>query len=107
MRPSSRGRGGLAWFAIGLGMIAAWPAWCKAARAANPVAGGADPAVAATTAAESATRLVPQLGSEFFSVREATTNQLMQMGIEIKPVLVAARDDADPEIRVRARRVLA
>jgi hypothetical protein len=98
----------LARFAIGLVLIAIAPVWCTAARAGDPGASGADPAVAATAAAaESATRLVPQLGSEFFSVREATTNQLMQMGIEIKPVLVAARDDADPEIRVRARRVLA
>jgi hypothetical protein len=103
MRPSSRGQSGRLLFVIGLGFCAAWPI----------SAGAADPATSAVTsattlpAAESAARLVPQLGSEFFQVREATTNQLVQMGIEIKPVLVAARDDADPEIRVRASRILA
>ena len=103
MRASSRGRGGLSLFAIGLGFWAAWPV---VARAADP-ATAAESSAAESSAAESAARLVPQLGSEFFHVREATSNQLMQMGIEIKPVLVAARDDADPEIRVRARRILA
>ena len=58
------------------------------------------------SAADAAARLIPQLGSDRFAVRESTTSELMRMGIEIKPALVAALDDADPEIRMRARRIL-
>ena len=67
----------------------------------------AERARSATSQEEATARLIPQLGSGVFAVREAATNQLMKMGIEVKPALLAAMDDPDAEIRVRVRSVLA
>jgi hypothetical protein len=72
-------------------------------RPANAADGGNPPA----GPAEAAARLIPRLGSGQFAVRESATNQLMKMGIEIKPALLAAMDDSDAEVRVRVRSVLA
>lgn len=52
-------------------------------------------------------RLVANLGSGSFAARESATNRLIRMPIEVKPLLEAACKDADPEIRTRARRILA
>jgi hypothetical protein len=56
--------------------------------------------------ADEAARLVPDLGSGSFAIREAATNRLIKMPIEVKLVLETACKDADPEIRTRARRIL-
>ncbi len=56
---------------------------------------------------DAATSLVRQLGSSQFAARESATNQLLKMGIEIKPALLAAMDDPDAEVRERVRYVLA
>jgi hypothetical protein len=58
-------------------------------------------------AATEVATLIQQLGHEVFSVREKATDQLMGMGIEIKPDLVAAREHADAEVRFRVERILA
>jgi hypothetical protein len=96
----SLGRCELSFLIIGLAVARAAPGLCATAgsaeQATRPSAGSVDKAA----------KMVSQLGSESFSVREATTNQMMQMGIAIKPVLMAALDDSDAEIRMRARRIL-
>jgi hypothetical protein len=56
---------------------------------------------------EAAASLVRQLGSGQFAARESATTQLLKMGIEIKPTLLAAIDDPDAEVRERVRYVLA
>jgi hypothetical protein len=88
-----------------------WWAWVLVASLTVGVplrwAVAAERARSATSQEEIAARLIPQLGSGVFAVREAATNQLMKMGIEVKPALLAAMDDPDAEIRVRVRSVLA
>jgi len=88
-----------------------WWAWVLAASLTVGLplrwAVAAERARSATSQEEIAARLIPQLGSGVFAVREAATNQLMKMGIEVKPALLAAMDDPDAEIRVRVRSVLA
>jgi hypothetical protein len=100
MRFCSLQRCEISFLLIGLGVAMVEPALAGTAGKANQAARSWG------DSADSAAKLVPQLGSELFSIREATTNQLMQMGIAIKPVLVAALDDSDAEIRMRARRIL-
>jgi hypothetical protein len=88
-----------------------WWAWVLAASLTVGLplrwAVAAERARSATSQEEATARLIPQLGSGVFAVREAATNQLMKMGIEVKPALLAAMDDPDAEIRVRVRSVLA
>ncbi len=50
--------------------------------------------------------LVGQLGDDRFEVREEATRRLSQMGIETEPALQVAVHDPDPEVRMRARRIL-
>ncbi len=57
--------------------------------------------------ADDAARLISNLGSGSFAARESATNRLIKMPIEVKPLLETACTDADPEIRTRARRILA
>ncbi len=61
---------------------------------------------AAPNSDATAAQLIAQLGADQFSLRNAATDRLSQMGIEIKPALTAALSDSDPEIRLRARQVL-
>lgn len=51
-------------------------------------------------------KLIAELGDETFSVREEATNQLIRVGIEAKPLLIAALSNPDAEVRFRAKRVL-
>ncbi len=74
------------------------PASAKPAVPSNP-----GPAASLAVAGQ----LIPQLGDQQFSVREAATVKLNQMGIEIEPALVAALESTDAEIRYRARKILA
>lgn len=98
---ASRGRGELfrSWTTVGLlaAAIAGWAVFGDSSPASEPT----------PSAADEAAKLIPQLGSDQFAVRETTTTRLMQMGIAIKPALVAALEDSDMEIRARARRILA
>lgn len=50
--------------------------------------------------------LIEKLGDDRFEAREEATRRLSQMGIEIEPALQTALHDPDPEVRVRAHRVL-
>lgn len=52
-------------------------------------------------------RLVRQLGSDSFAAREQATRQLIALGIAARDALAAACDEADAEVRMRARAVLA
>ena len=49
-------------------------------------------------------RLVRQLGSESYAEREAASRQLRSLGRAVLPALEKATDNADPEVRTRARR---
>ena len=100
MRQSSQRPGSLTLLVIGSLIGGSW-----AMRISATMAVDGAPA-SATSPAVAAAQLIPQLGSGQFAVREAATNQLMKMGIEIKPALVAAMGDPDPEIRERVRQVL-
>jgi hypothetical protein len=55
---------------------------------------------------EDAKTLVGQLGNDQFSVRESAYNQLIQRGVDAKPILVAATNSGDAEVKLRARRIL-
>jgi hypothetical protein len=60
----------------------------------------------AIRAPEEAKALVNQLGDDQFSVREGATNQLIQRGVDAKPILLAASNSQDAEIKIRSRRIL-
>jgi hypothetical protein len=49
---------------------------------------------------------VLQLGDDRFEVREKATQELMKLGLEAVPGLRLALEHVDPEVRMRARRVL-
>jgi hypothetical protein len=100
MRLSSQRQGSFAILLIGSLIGGSWAMKISATMAADRA-----PA-SAVSSTDAAAQLLPQLGSDQFAVREAATKQLMEMGIEIKPALVGAMDDPDPEIRERVRRVL-
>ncbi len=74
----------------------------SAVPAAEPAKAEADRASPADVAAT----LIRELGDDRFSVRESATDRLSHLGVEIKPALIAALDDPDPEIRFRVKRVL-
>jgi hypothetical protein len=50
--------------------------------------------------------LVRQLGSQAFRDRDTATRELFRMGRLALPALYDAREDADPEVRMRAERLL-
>jgi hypothetical protein len=50
--------------------------------------------------------LIRQLGDPSFAVRQRATRQLMELGVAARDALAQAADDADAEVRVRARSVL-
>jgi hypothetical protein len=50
--------------------------------------------------------LVTQLGNDQFSVREQATNQLISKGVDAKPILLAAVNSTDAEVKLRARKIL-
>ncbi len=52
-------------------------------------------------------RLVRDLGSDKFPQRERATRELVELGIATREALVAASNDPDAEVRVRARAILA
>ncbi len=52
-------------------------------------------------------RLVRDLGSDKFTQRERATRELIELGIATREALVAASNDPDAEVRVRARAILA
>ena len=89
---------------VGLGLSAVW--WLASGfgplRAAEPTKAEPDSAAQADVTAT----LIRQLGDDRFSVRETATDRLSHLGVEIKPALIAALDDPDPEIRFRVKRVL-
>jgi hypothetical protein len=47
--------------------------------------------------------LIAQLGDDDFQIREQASNQLVQLGVRAKPVLLDATKDADLEVAIRAR----
>lgn len=53
-----------------------------------------------------AVELIRQLGNKRFSVREAASKQLLGMGRAAKIALLEAKDDADPEVAERCRKLL-
>jgi hypothetical protein len=75
-------------------LTAAWPA-----RAADKA-----PNQEALT--DEARKLVGQLGDDSFSVREAASKRLMEIGRPAVPALREGLKNDDPEIRLRARRIL-
>ncbi len=109
--------GHLLLIALGAGMLLATAGKVPAqnsAPAAAPAA-PATPAPAPAAAGQSTTspatlaiarELIAQLGDDQFATREAATVRLSQMGIEIKPALLAAVASRDAEVRLRARRIL-
>jgi hypothetical protein len=50
--------------------------------------------------------LIDRLGDDTYFDREAATKELIQQGVAAKPLLLAALDSGDAEVRIRARRVL-
>jgi hypothetical protein len=66
----------------------------------------ADPQSSRAVSPEDAKNLVGQLGNDQFSVRESATNSLIQIGVEAKPILVAASNSNDAEVKLRARSIL-
>jgi HEAT repeat protein len=75
-------------------MAAAWPAR------------GADKAPNPDVLAEEAKKLVGQLGDDAFGVREAAAKRLAEIGRPAVPALREGLKSDDPEIRLRARRIL-
>jgi hypothetical protein len=74
--------------------------------AADRPAGSAEQAPDKQALADEATKLVGQLGDDSFTVREAATKRLAEIG---RPAVAALREglkSSDPEIRIRARRIL-
>ncbi|MBI4614749.1 MAG: hypothetical protein HY720_14150 [Planctomycetes bacterium] len=56
---------------------------------------------------EDVARLVQELGSPEYEVRERATRALLEVGLEGKDAILAARDDPDAEVRQRIGHVLA
>jgi len=56
--------------------------------------------------AEMIATLIEELGANKFAIRERATQQLTAMGPEILTPLTSALADSDPEIRMRAKRIL-
>src|SRR5262245_59920800 len=50
--------------------------------------------------------LVDRLGDDRFAVRESATSQLIQRGVQAKPILLLASNSSDTEVKLRARRIL-
>src|SRR5439155_21709675 len=51
-------------------------------------------------------RLIEQLGDDSFIAREAASGKLAARGLAAKPALMLALKHGDPEVRLRARRLL-
>ena len=63
-------------------------------------------ATAPTETSEPVKKLISQLGSEHFKVREKATNELIQMGPSIRAEMIAASKSKDPETSFRAKKIL-
>jgi hypothetical protein len=51
-------------------------------------------------------RLVAQLGDDKYDIRENASQQLTRAGIAAKPMLIAALENSDAEVRARSRKIL-
>jgi tetratricopeptide (TPR) repeat protein len=78
-----------------------WITTAAAGLADNPPAAGA--AAKEDAEADHVTKLIEQLGSDDFSVREKAQSELAQAGLEAYDALHAAQTHHDPEIALRAR----
>ncbi len=72
---------------------------------ADPVATPSLDPADAPSAAEIA-QLIEQLGHKTFAQREASANQLVQLGSSARPAIRTALKSADAEVRWRAKRIL-
>src|SRR5262245_38058551 len=65
-----------------------------------------EPAKPQAKVPENVKKLIDQLGDERFEVRETATKELINLGVVAVPGLRLALEHVDPEVRMRARRVL-
>ena len=99
--------GGFIRSAVGLCGIAALAGFlCLPLAAAQPKATEPKPAVRPDAGAESVSALVRRLGDKSHIERQRAQRLLAEIGTPAKDALLAARNDADAEIRFRVRQLL-
>jgi hypothetical protein len=92
-----------------VGIVAAVAAGVLSFRllAAGSPLGDAGVAASAPAASAEIQRLVADLGSDSFALRQRATRELLDRGISAREALEQASRDSDAEVRVRARAILA
>lgn len=92
-----------------VGIVAAVAAGVLSFRllAAGSPLGDAGVAASAPAASAEIQRLVADLGSDSFALRQRATRELLEQGILAREALERASRDSDAEVRVRARAILA
>ncbi|HEY2759415.1 MAG TPA: hypothetical protein VGI75_01690 [Pirellulales bacterium] len=82
------------------------PAELTTASTKSVPSAGAENSQPLTDAPDDVETLIDRLGDDTYSDREAATKRLIEQGIGAKPLLLAALDSSDAEVRVRAQHVL-